>query len=215
MASQFSLLTGRHAMHLVGGGNQATRPLIPEGWKTLPSMLAGSGCETAMIGNWHLGFDDVLKRPTEPLRGGPLDRGFAHYYGTPASLDTGPYLFIEGNRIVAQATEVMPGHASSGWPDGRMEEFWRVGKAVPGFRHADVLPELTARSKRELHRLAKQSANQSLFFYYAMPSPHSPLLPSAEFRGRTSIGIYSDYVAQNGCRGGTPVASAQGNKHGE
>ena len=194
--SRFSLLTGRHAMHLVGGGNQATRPLIPEGWTTLPSMLAGAGYETSMIGKWHLGFDDVLKRPTEPLRGGPLDRGFAHYYGIPASLDTEPYLFIEGNRIVAQATDVMPGHASSGWPDDRMGEFWHAGKAAPGFRHADVLPELTARSERELHRLAKQSARQPFFFYYAMPSPHSPLLPSAEFRGRTSIGIYGDYVAQ-------------------
>jgi arylsulfatase A-like enzyme len=194
--SRFSLLTGRHAFRLIGGGNQSTRPLIPADCPTLPGILTAVGYDTSMIGKWHLGFDDLLKRPTEPLRGGPLDRGFQHYFGTPSSNDIEPYLYIDGDRIVAQATEAMPAHASPGWPDDRQGEFWRAGKAAPGFRHGDVLPTLTRHAVAELQRMAAQADERPFFLYYAMPAPHSPLMPSDEFRGRTNIGIYGDYVAQ-------------------
>lgn len=194
--SRFSLLTGRHAFRMIGGGNQSTQPLIPADCPTLPGILAQAGYATSMVGKWHLGFNDLLKRPTEPLRGGPLDRGFQRYFGTPSSNDIEPYLYIDGDRIVAQATEAMPAHSSPGWPDDRQGEFWRVGKAAPGFRHADVLPTLTRHAVAELERLASQAEKQPFFLYYAMPAPHSPLMPSDEFRGRTKIGIYGDYVAQ-------------------
>jgi arylsulfatase A len=194
--SRFSLMTGRHAFRMVGGGNQSTKPLVPEGCVTLPGLFASAGYATSMIGKWHLGFDDLLKRPSEPLRGGPLDRGFQRFFGIPSSLDIEPYLFIDGNRIVAQATENMAAHGSKGFSDERMGEFWRAGKAAPGFKHADVFPELTRRALDELRRLAASAAQQPFFFYYAMPAPHSPLLPSVEFRGKSQVGIYGDYVVQ-------------------
>ncbi len=194
--SRFSLMTGRHAFRMVGSALQPTRPLVPEGCVTLPGLFAGAGYETSMIGKWHLGFEDLLKRPTEPLRGGPLDRGFRRFFGIPSSLDVEPYLFIDGDRIVAQATEGMPAHASQGFSDDRMGEFWRAGKAAPGFRHADVFPELTRRAVEELRRLSAAAPQRPFFFYYAMPAPHSPLLPVAEFRGKTTLGIYGDYLAQ-------------------
>ena len=204
--SRFSLMTGLHAFRMKGkghpepefrnyGGNQSTVALVPADGPTLPGILAKAGYATSMIGKWHLGFDDLLRKPTEPLRGGPTDRGFQHYFGIPSSLDIDPYVFIEGNRIVTQATEDMPAHASTGWPDDRMGEYWRAGKAAPEFRHADVLEQCTKRAETELRRLAGD-AGRPFFVYYAMPSPHSPLLPSAPFRGRTKIGIYGDYVAQ-------------------
>jgi len=205
--ARFSLMTGLHAFRMQAnghpepefrhyGGNQSTVPLVPENVTTLSGILAQAGYATAMVGKWHLGFNDLLRRPTEPLRGGPTDRGFQRYFGIPSSLDIDPYVFIVGDRIVAQATEDMPAHASSGWPDDRMGEYWRAGKAAPGFRHGDVLELCTQRAEAELRRLAAQR-QKPFFLYYALPSPHSPLLPSKAFRGRTKIGIYGDYVAES------------------
>ena len=204
--SRFSLMTGLHAFRMKGkghpepqfrnyGGNQSTVALVPADGSTLPEILSHAGYATSMIGKWHLGFDDLLRKPNEPLHGGPVDRGFHRYFGIPSSLDIDPYVFIEGNRIVEQATEEMPAHASTGWPDDRMGEYWRAGKAAPGFRHVDVLEQCTKRAEAELRRLAAEK-ERPFFVYYAMPSPHSPLLPSPPFLGRTKIGIYGDYVAQ-------------------
>ena len=204
--SRFSLITGLHAFRMKGkghpepqfrnyGGNQSTVALVPPDGPTLPGILSKAGYATSMIGKWHLGFDDLLRKPNEPLHGGPVDRGFDRYFGIPSSLDIDPYVFIEGNRIVEQATEEMPAHASTGWPDARMGEYWRAGKASPGFRHVDVLEQCTKRAEAELRRLAAEKG-RPFFVYYAMPSPHSPLLPSPPFLGRTKIGIYGDYVAQ-------------------
>jgi arylsulfatase A-like enzyme len=77
-----------------------------------------------------------------------------------------------------------------------MGEFWRAGMAAPGFRHAEVLPELSRRAESELRRLGAGPQQRPFFLYVALPSPHSPLLPSAQFRGLTKIGSYGDYVAQ-------------------
>ncbi len=206
--SRFSLITGLHAFRMKGnghpepeyrkyGGNQSTTPLVPAEVPTLPGMLRDAGYATAMVGKWHLGFDDLLRKPTELLRGGPVDRGFQRYYGIPSSLDIGPYVFIENNRIVAQATEKMPAHGSPGWPRDFMGEFWREDLAAPGYHHAAVLPALSHRAEEDLRSLAKGSS--PFFLYYAMPAPHSPLMPSEAFRGRTHLGqfsIYGDYVAQ-------------------
>jgi arylsulfatase A len=208
--SRFSLMTGLHAFRRRGvghpepqykhyGGNQPTSPLIPEGAPTLPGILKRAGYATSMVGKWHLGFDDLLRRPTEPLGGGPIDRGFDRYFGIPSSLDIGPYVLIENDRIVAQATEHMPAHGSPGWPRAFMGEFWRVDTAAPGFDHRSILPLLTRRAEDELRRLAGDAERRPFFLYYAMPSPHSPLVPSPEFQGRTKLGPFSpygDYVAQ-------------------
>ncbi len=204
--SRFSLLTGRHAVRLVNpphpepefrrkyGGLQPTTPLIPTDAPTLPGVLAQAGYATAMVGKWHLGFDDLLRHPDRRLRGGPIDRGFGRFFGLPSSLDVGPYLFIQGDQVVAQATEPMPAHSSADWPDPRMGEFWREDLAAPGFRHVDVLPELTRQAVAEVRRLAGEG--KPFFLYLALPSPHSPLVPSADARGRSGVGTYGDYVSQ-------------------
>lgn len=208
--SRFSLLSGLHAVRMQNkgnpepqwrqyGGNQPTIPLLPAAAQTLPGLLREAGYVTAMVGKWHLGFVDLLRTPTEPLRGGPIDRGFDRYFGIPSSLDIGPYVFVENDRIVTQATEQMPAHGTPGWPRDFMGEFWRADLAAPGFRHAEVLPTMTRRAEKDLRELVAAPAQKPFFLYYAMPAPHSPLLPGEAFRGRTTLGafaMYGDYVAQ-------------------
>ena len=98
--TRYSILTGRMAFRLnykgvfTGVGGPC---LITPDRLTLPGMLREKGYETAMFGKWHVGitaFDkdgkpihqnglEAVKRIdySKPLRGGPVDRGFNHFFG--------------------------------------------------------------------------------------------------------------------------------------
>lgn len=73
-----------------------------------------------MVGKWHLGFEGGTDYDcSQPLRGGPVDHGFDHYFGIPASLDQPPYFYIRDNRCVAAPTDTTTGNRSEGgrWTD--------------------------------------------------------------------------------------------------
>ena len=78
--SRFALITGRWQYRLRGGADEpmATRTRgnpdlgLPPGHPTLPSLLAGGGYSTALVGKWHLGF---------PPHFGPLQSGYQEFFG--------------------------------------------------------------------------------------------------------------------------------------
>lgn len=78
--SRFALITGRWQYRLRGGADEpvATRvrgnPVLglPPDHPTLPSLLAGAGYATALVGKWHLGF---------PPHFGPLQSGYREFFG--------------------------------------------------------------------------------------------------------------------------------------
>ena len=43
---------------------------------------------------------------------------------------------------------------------------------------------------------ARKGAKQPFFLYLALPSPHTPLVPTKEWQGKSSIGPYGDYVME-------------------
>ncbi|MDE3164717.1 MAG: sulfatase-like hydrolase/transferase, partial [Acidobacteriota bacterium] len=125
---------------------------------------------------------------SRPLHPGPVDRGFDSYFGIPASLDMDPYLYIENDHATAQPT----GHI-----DGIREDrgvFWRGGAIAPGFRHIDVLPEITSRAARWIRDYPGEHAAQPFFVYLALTAPHTPWLPTEAFRGKAKAGEYGDFV---------------------
>jgi arylsulfatase A-like enzyme len=58
----------------------------------------------------------------------------------------------------------------------------------------DVLPELTRRAVAFVDRSA--AAKRPFFLYFAMTSPHQPVVPTPEFAGKSGAGDYGDFVAQ-------------------
>jgi arylsulfatase A-like enzyme len=124
-----------------------------------------------------------------PLRPGPLDHGFDDYFGIPASLDMDPYLYFHNDRAVERPTAEI---AASNTPRG---VFWRGGARAPGFRLEDVLPTLTSKAVESIRERARRPA-EPFFLYLALTAPHTPWLPRAEFRGKSSAGDYGDFVAQ-------------------
>jgi arylsulfatase A-like enzyme len=209
--TRYGVMTGRYNWRskLQSGVLGGLSPrLIEDGRMTVASMLKQQGYKTAMVGKWHLGMDWVkhagkdvselnIETPdqvgsvdfTKPITNTPNALGFDYYFGIAASLDMVPYCFIENDHVTANPTETMKlqmNKAGGG--------FTREGPGAPGFKGEDVLPTFT---KHAVDIITKQAASKEKFFLYLpLNSPHTPILPSKEWQGKSGISPYADFVMQ-------------------
>jgi arylsulfatase A len=198
--TRYGILTGRFAWRtrLQNGVLMGfSPPLIATNRLTVPALLQQHGYRTACIGKWHLGMDfsgDDRKRDlTRQIGNGPLTRGFDEYFGIAASLDMPPFAYIEGDRFTETPS---------------VEKEWlRKGPAAPGFDAADVLPALVRRA--ETFIAAQAAARRPFFLYLPLTSPHTPILPTAEWQGRSGLGAYGDFVMQTDAAVGTVRAALE------
>jgi len=200
--SRYSILTGRYNWRstLKHGVTWGYSPhLIEDGRMTVASLLRQRGYHTAAIGKWHLGWDWAKNRPEpdnvdydKPIRSGPCSFGFDDFFGISASLDMPPYVYVENDRVTAMPDRQDPGCDLPGkrLPGDVGFRFWRPGPCAPDFRHEEVLPTLTRRAEEFI---ATQSAAQPFFLYFSLPAPHTPILPTAEFQGRSGANPYGDF----------------------
>jgi len=196
--SRYSLITGRFAarrkrLNWRGG------PVIARGRLTFASVLRTQGYRTAMVGKWHQGF--TMKSPgvfdyQKPLTGGPVDCGFDSYFGLPASTDIPPYFYIRDRAPTMPPTETVQARDSVGGKEdwNRIQgAFWRAGKVGPDFKHAEVTPRFAAETVKLIE---SHDGKKPLFLYLALPSPHTPWLPTKEFIGKSAAGMYGDFMMQ-------------------
>ncbi len=196
--SRYSLLTGRFAARR-NKLNWRGGPVIARGRLTFAGVLRAQGYRTAMVGKWHLGF--TMKSPgvfdySKPLAGGPVDCGFDSYFGMPASLDIPPYFYISNRTPTMAPTESVKAKDSVGGKEGwnRIQgAFWRAGKVGPDFKHAEVTPRFAAETVKVIE---SHDGKKPLFLYLALPSPHTPWLPTKEFIGKSAAGMYGDFMMQ-------------------
>ncbi len=191
--SRYSILTGRYCWRssLKKGVLNGDSPnLIEMDRLTVPAMLKSLGYHTAGFGKWHLGLGAAATTDfRKPLRPGPLDHGFDHYFGIPASLDMPPYLYFEDDHAVEQPTSSTPGSKE---PRG---VFWRGGPQSPHLRLEEVLPTVTGKAVEYIEARAKLPA-QPFFLYLPLTAPHTPWLPLREYQGKSRAGDYGDFVAE-------------------
>ncbi|MBI2479941.1 MAG: arylsulfatase [Planctomycetia bacterium] len=201
--SRYALLSGRFAARKTL--SLAKGALLEVDRMTVPSLLRDHGYATAMVGKWHLGFDPHLqneKAPadySQPLRGGPVDRGFDSFFGMHASLDLPPYFYIRNRQPVMPPTDDVAAHSSIEGPDGWNNiqgAFWRAGKIAPDFKFDEVTPRYFDEAVHVIQRHGQDNTGKPLFLYLALPSPHTPWLPVEEFRGKSGAGMYGDFVMQ-------------------
>ena len=195
--TRYNILTGRYNWRtrlqsgVLGGYSP---PLIARDRLTVASFLKQRGYNTAGLGKWHLGM--TWARPadapagakvegwqvdyTQPIADGPTARGFDSYFGIAASLDMPPYLFIANDRTVGLPTT---------------NKTWiRKGPAHADFEAEQVLPTLTGKAVDYLAQPAR--AERPFFLYLALNSPHTPILPTPGWQGRSGINAYADFVMQ-------------------
>ena len=216
--TRYGILTGRYnwRSRLKQGVLGGLSPrLIEPGRLTVPAFLQQHGYATAAIGKWHLGMDWVkspgktvaeldIEKPnqvgnvdyTQPIKNGPNSVGFDYFFGIAASLDMVPYTFIENDRVTAAPTTTMKFPMMAGRTGG----FTRTGPAAPDFDAADVLPTLTRKAVDYVRQQAgRRKANQidrPFFLYLPLASPHTPILPTKEWLGKSGLNPYADFVMQ-------------------
>lgn len=215
--SRYGLLTGQYPWRTRPSGGALgpwAAPIIAPDRLTLPKLLQQHGYVTACIGKWHLGWTwptkdgqsphtgaDNLSNVdfSKPIADGPITRGFDYYFGTCVP-NYPPYCFIENDRTV-------------GLPSEPSTDFEFPGPKVPGWKQEYILPELTRRAVSYIESMA--SSNKPFFLYFPLTSPHHPILPTAEFRGKSGAGDYGDFVVHTDWTVGQVLAALDRTKQTE
>ncbi|MDR2705964.1 MAG: arylsulfatase, partial [Planctomycetaceae bacterium] len=194
--TRYSILTGRYNWRsrkksgVLSGFSPA---LIPTDRQTLGTLFQKAGYETAVIGKWHLGLNWETtdgKEPSgknidysKPFKNGPLELGFNYFWGISASADMPPFVFLEGEKVTELPTT---------------EKKWvRTGVAAESYEAIDVLPKVTEHAVDFITDRAKRNESSKPFFLYLpLPAPHTPILPTKEWQGKSGLNAYGDFVMQ-------------------
>lgn len=165
-------------------------------WKDSAAPREGPGSRARGSLAWQVDF-------TAPIENGPVTRGFDYYFGVDVP-NFPPYCYFENDHLTAQPDTLKPDNMYGG--KGVMVKDWSLEA---------VMPELTARAVKYIQEKAgsakaetaakrrstarqQKSANpgQPFFLYFPLTAPHTPIAPTAQFRGKSRAGLYGDFIQQ-------------------
>lgn len=176
--SRYGLLTGRY--------NWRTRlqsavvkghadDLIAEDRPTTASFLKGQGYHTAILGKWHLNFQ---------------------YYDP----DTGSRIGGSGLPPVGATIPDGPVHRGFDYYHGfhhagHMKAVIENDEVIVHDDEINMLPRLT---RKAVDYIEERALTPDIPFYLhvALNSPHSPVVPSADWQGLSELGPYGDFVME-------------------
>lgn len=219
--SRYGLLTGRYSWRtrLKRGVLGAEGPcLIENGRMTLASLLRDHGYQTAMVGKWHLGMQFAGEKGkdrdwSKPFTDGPIEKGFDRFFGIPASMNYGILTYLDQDRVTTPPTlwtRKKPGlvvHDRASYrimPPYDTERDGNNLEVAPDFVDEEVLEVFTKKAMAWIREAARQP--KPFFLYLAYTSPHKPVAPRQEFRGRSQCGAYGDFVVETDHRVGQILA---------
>lgn len=198
--TRYGIMTGRYNWRssmkqgVLGG---LSPRLIEPGRQTVAAFLKNQGYATACFGKWHLGLNwpqNDGKAPgasanqkkidyTKAIKDGPTALGFDEFYGISASLDMPPFVYIDNDRVTEIPTVE--------------KTYYRKGIAGEKFEAIDVLPDITEKAVEFIGKHAADAKQGKPFFIYLpLASPHTPILPTREWQGKSGLNAYADFVMQ-------------------
>lgn len=192
--TRYGIITGRYCWRtplqegVLRGYDKA---LIEPERITIASFLKNHSYHTACIGKWHLGWswNNIENGPrkvdfSKPVSNGPNSCGFDYSYNIIASLDMPPFVYVENGKCLGIPIDTI--EARKGLT------VHRRGIIAPGFKHATTLQNFT---KKALDYIQLQSGKEDPFFLYLpLTAPHAPFYPSSEFKGKSGLNLYADFV---------------------
>lgn len=196
--SRYGLLVGEYPFRKdLWGPVMNPSPLVIDTQKaTIASMLQSRGYATACFGKWHLGFGNQRKPNwNQPLKPGPLECGFDHYFGIPVVNSHPPFVWVEDHHVVGLEPAdplVYGGQAEThSFPEKMSSPPMSGAKAAHALyredEHGVTLVEKATAWMRKQH-------NRPFFVYFATPHIHHPFTPGEAFQKSSQVGRYGDFI---------------------
>ena len=218
--SRYTILTGRyHWRTRLQSGIVSLwgAPVIPSDRLTIGSLAQKHGYHTACIGKWHLGWNwpiqqdkKALFRTTgyngkkdlvatdehrqawreafsKPITEGPTAVGFDYYFGTDVP-NWPPYCFIENEETVGIPSE---------YADPELflkNQASQQGPAIENWSLETILPTLADRSCQYIEQRSK--AGTPFLLYLPLTAPHTPLSVNEQWKGKSGLNLYADFVME-------------------
>jgi arylsulfatase A-like enzyme len=81
---------------------------------------------------------------------------------------------------------------------------------LPGWKFDQILPTITAEAVKYIGQRAEQK--QPFFLFFTLTSPHEPIQPTAEFRGKSGLNALGDFIIQTDAVVGQITAAIEKHK---
>ena len=221
--SRYAMLTGEYAFRKQGtdvAAGNAGMIISPEQF-TMADAFRQAGYATGAIGKWHLGlgaktgeqdWNGIVSPSLEAL-------GFDYHYIMAATADRVPCVFIENGRVAnydpSAPIEVSYKQNFEGEPTGRnnpellynlrsshghdmsiVNGIGRIGYMKGGgralWRDEDIADSIASHAVSFI----TSHADSAFFLYLATNDVHVPRFPHHRFRGKSTMGLRGDAIAQ-------------------
>lgn len=184
--TRYGLMTGRYAWRtrLQSGVLTGGESLIAPDRLTLAKLLHDQGYDTAIVGKWHLGmlFDGKHVRK-EVAVGAKVTHG---------PIDRGGFDQFHGFHHARQIKT---------WIDNDV--------VTESIEPVEMLPRLTQAAVDYID--SRKDNTQPFFLYVPWSSPHSPVVPTKEWQGKSGLNSHADFVMQTDNSFGRVVAALRDN----
>ncbi|WOH39498.1 arylsulfatase [Thalassotalea fonticola] len=206
--TRYGVMTGRYAWRTslkngVYGGY--SKHLIDPARETVPSLLKKQGYATAMTGKWHLGMDMSSSDGksihkgfgenadlTKPIKNGPNANGFDYYYGISASLNMSPHAYIENDKVQGELVYLKDAKAVRAAGLIRAKNGWMAKR----FKQDQVQTTFINKAINWIEQQQKTDSKKPFFVYIPLNSPHSPIVPSKDFIGKSGLSDHGDFTLE-------------------
>lgn len=178
--TRYGILTGRYSWRTIlqkGVVQGFEDCLIAKDRPTVASFLKDQGYHTAIIGKWHLNFNYIAPN------------------GKKLALSTKKKTLAPVGSTIPDGPLTRGFDYFHGFHHARnMKKVIENDKVIAYDKEVNMLPRITKQSVNYINERAKDK--QPFFLYVPYGSPHTPIVPTKAWKGKSGISLYADFVME-------------------